>query len=125
MPGSERSAAKKADVAGDLDWSAIGASWRELVDDRGALVLHPTPKLVRPPSLEVMVHDRTRALDRVLLWGHYVIPHWHFRFFRVAYWDRFGRPQITPKYALGFDTWWIDSAKEAALKKRRSSQSSS
>ena len=33
---------------------------------------------------------RTRALDRVLLWGHYVIPHWHIRAFRVAYWDKFG-----------------------------------
>ena len=35
---------------------------------------------------------RTRALDRVLLWGHYVIPHWHINIFRVAYWDKFGRP---------------------------------
>ena len=33
---------------------------------------------------------RTRALDRVLLWGHYVIPHWHIRAFRVVYWDKFG-----------------------------------
>ena len=36
---------------------------------------------------------RTRALDRVLLWGHYVIPHWHIRTFRVVYWDKFGRPR--------------------------------
>ena len=54
---------------------------------------------------------RTRALDRVLLWGHYVIPHWHIRAFRVAYWDRFGRPAVAPKYALGFDTWWVDPAR--------------
>ncbi len=59
---------------------------------------------------------RTRALDRVLLWGHYVIPHWHIRAFRVAYWDKFGRPPRNPKYDLGIDTWWIDPAKEAALK---------
>ena len=62
---------------------------------------------------------RTRALDRVLLWGHYVIPHWHIQSFRVAYWDRFGRPAITPKYNLGFDTWWIDSGKNVALVERR------
>ncbi|MBI5014842.1 MAG: ABC transporter substrate-binding protein [Deltaproteobacteria bacterium] len=63
---------------------------------------------------------RTRALDRVLLWGFYVIPHWHIRSFRVAYWDRFSRPQIPPKYALDFeDTWWIDPAKDAALGRRK------
>ena len=62
---------------------------------------------------------RTRALDRVLLWGHYVIPHWHIQSFRVAYWDKFGRPAITPKYNLGFDTWWIDSGKIVALVERR------
>lgn len=62
---------------------------------------------------------RTRALDRVLLWGHYVIPHWHIRSFRVAYWDKFDRPKVTPRYALGFDTWWVDPAKAAALDARK------
>jgi microcin C transport system substrate-binding protein len=62
---------------------------------------------------------RTRALDRVLLWGHYVIPNWHIQAFRVAYWDRFDRPKISPKYSLGFDTWWVDARKEAALIQRK------
>jgi microcin C transport system substrate-binding protein len=62
---------------------------------------------------------RTRALDRVLLWGHYVIPHWHIRTYRVVYWDRFARPAVAPKYALGFDTWWVDPQKEAALARRK------
>lgn len=57
----------------------------------------------------------TRALDRVLLWGHYVIPQWHIRHFRVSYWNKFSRPAITPKYALGLETWWIDPVKEDAL----------
>ncbi len=60
----------------------------------------------------------TRALDRVLLWGHYVIPHWHIRTFRVAYWNKFSRPAITPKYSLGFDAWWVDPDKEERLAKR-------
>jgi microcin C transport system substrate-binding protein len=62
---------------------------------------------------------RTRALDRVLLWGHYVIPHWHIRAFRVVYWDKFGRPAVSPKNALGFDAWWIDAQKEVALARRK------
>jgi microcin C transport system substrate-binding protein len=63
---------------------------------------------------------RTRALDRVLLWGFYVIPHWHIQAYRVAYWDKFERPRVSPKYALGFvDTWWVDAKKEAALVRSR------
>ncbi|OUS23629.1 hypothetical protein A9Q99_26650 [Gammaproteobacteria bacterium 45_16_T64] len=48
------------------------------------------------------------ALDRVLLWGHYVVPQWHISAYRVAYRDFFRRPETTPKYSLGFDTWWVD-----------------
>ncbi len=62
-----------------------------------------------------------RALDRVLLWGHHVVPHWHIRYFRVAYWNKFARPAITPKYSLGFDSWWIDPALAAALADRETS----
>jgi microcin C transport system substrate-binding protein len=55
----------------------------------------------------------------VLLWGHYVIPHWHIQAFRVAYWNKFSRPAVVPKYALGFDTWWLDAKREAALARRK------
>lgn len=48
-----------------------------------------------------------RALDRILLWEHYMIPHWRSNSFRVAYWDKFGMPKISPKYNLGFQTWWL------------------
>ena len=76
--------------------------------------------VISAPNRESLIH-RTRALDRVLLWGHYVIPHWHIRSFRVAYWDKFGLPKVTPRYDLGFDTWWVDPRMEAALVKRKAS----
>ena len=63
-------------------------------------------------------HPDARARPRAPL-GHYVVPHWHIRAFRVAYWDKFARPAVAPKYALGFDTWWVDPAKEAALTRRK------
>jgi microcin C transport system substrate-binding protein len=66
---------------------------------------------------------RTRALDRVLLWGFHVIPHFHIQAFRVAYWDKFGRPATAPKYSLGFDTWWVDPTKAAELAKRKAAAS--
>lgn len=58
---------------------------------------------------------RTRALDRVLLWGDYMIPQWHSRTFRVAYWDKFGRPPRNPKYALALDSWWVEQAREGTV----------
>ena len=64
---------------------------------------------------------RTRALDRVLLWGHYLVPHYHGRTFRIAWWDRFGRPPRNPRYDIGFEGWWIDPARDAALSGARRS----
>ena len=40
----------------------------------------------------------TRALDRVLLWNHYVVPQWTYGKVRTARWDRFGRPEKMPEY---------------------------
>ncbi|HEX2581150.1 MAG TPA: extracellular solute-binding protein [Dongiaceae bacterium] len=55
------------------------------------------------------------ALDRVLQWNYYVIPNWHLAATRIAYWDKFGRPSVIPKYGTGLNTWWIDPAKQANL----------
>ena len=50
----------------------------------------------------------TKALDRVLLWNHYVVPQLTYGC-PHARWDRFGRPDTLPKYAPGFpDIWWWD-----------------
>jgi len=58
----------------------------------------------------------TRALDRVLMWGWYVIPHWYSGTFKLGYWDRFVRPVRKPMYDVGLtETWWIDPVKDKAL----------
>ncbi len=75
--------------------------------------------LVVSSSTREELVSRTRALDRVLLWSYFVIPHWHIRSYRVASWDKFDRPALTAKYGLCFDCWWIDAAKEASLKARK------
>ena len=58
----------------------------------------------------------TRALDRVLLWGFYIVPHWHNPEIWLAYWTKFGMPEKQPDY-LGVDTfsWWIDPEREKAI----------
>ncbi len=71
--------------------------------------------VISAPDRESLV-ARTRALDRVLLWQHYLIPNWHITKHRIVYWNKFDRPGITPRYALGFYTWWVDADKAAQLK---------
>jgi microcin C transport system substrate-binding protein len=63
----------------------------------------------------------TKALDRVLLWNHYVVPQWTYGKVRTARWDRFGRPDPLPKYGMSaFPTiWWWDSAKAAKVGTRQ------
>jgi microcin C transport system substrate-binding protein len=56
-----------------------------------------------------------RALDRVLLWRHYTIPHWYLGRHRLAWWDRFERPDASMPYSLGTETWWqADRSSEPA-----------
>ncbi|WP_029008617.1 extracellular solute-binding protein [Azospirillum halopraeferens] len=64
------------------------------------------------------IEATTRAMDRVLLSGWYVIPLWYNDTDRLAYWDRFGYPETMARYSHGFPTtWWIDAARDAALRK--------
>ncbi|RBI65954.1 ABC transporter substrate-binding protein [Vreelandella sulfidaeris] len=60
----------------------------------------------------------TRALDRVLRWGFYVIPHYHSGETRIAIWDKFGYPEPFPEYAMDLDAWWVDTEREAELQRR-------
>ena len=54
----------------------------------------------------------SRALDRALIWNHFVVPQYFAPVERVAHWDRLGRPAVTPAYSVGFPTtWWWDEAK--------------
>jgi microcin C transport system substrate-binding protein len=77
--------------------------------------------VVNAPDREELV-ARTRALDRVLLAHAFVVPQWHLRRFWIAHWDRFGRPERTPRYAVGFPSaWWVDAARERALAEARRS----
>ncbi|MBC4015006.1 extracellular solute-binding protein [Siccirubricoccus deserti] len=70
--------------------------------------------VISAPDRQQLV-ARTRALDRVLLWHDYMIPQWHSRTFRVAYWDKFGRPPRNPRYALALDSWWIEGGRESVV----------
>lgn len=63
-------------------------------------------KLIAAPDRKALV-TATRALDRVLLWNHYVIPQWHLNYDRLAYRNIFGIPKVTPENGQELMTWWI------------------
>lgn len=101
FPGSEQMAqwhSSQADVAGTRN---LGGVKNPVVD---ALV----KQVVNANSIETL-KPAVQALDRVLQWEHYVIPHWHIAAWRILYWDKFERPKITPSYGVGLDTWWMKS----------------
>lgn len=62
--------------------------------------------------------DATRALDRVLLWNHYLVPNWYIASHRIAYWDKFAWPKTMPLYfeaeSWVLKTWWMKNSREHA-----------
>ncbi|WP_415901268.1 extracellular solute-binding protein [Neptuniibacter sp. QD29_5] len=96
-------------------WHSSGADVegsRNLIGIKNPAVDYLVDQLIQSPDREQLVL-RTRALDRVLQWNHYVIPQYHINKYRVAYWDKFEMPSTRPKYNLGFDTWWIKPSEDA------------
>lgn len=61
--------------------------------------------IVRATTREQLI-TATRALDRVLQWHYYVIPHWYVDHFRVAYRHVLAHPDQMPPYGLPLDAWW-------------------
>jgi microcin C transport system substrate-binding protein len=78
---------------------------RNLIGIRNPAVDYLVEQLIAAPDREQLVL-RARALDRVLQWNHYVIPHYHISTYRIAYWNKFARPEIIPTYDLDLDAWW-------------------
>ena len=75
------------------------------------------PAVDKPIDKIILAKDRsdlvaaTRALDRVLLWNHYVVPQFHTPFERLAMWDMFRRPDTLPSRSSSFlRVWWYDEA---------------
>ncbi len=59
-----------------------------------------------------------RALDRALRAEQFWVPQWYKGAHTLAYWDIFGKPATKPKFDRGvLDTWWIDAAKAASVKR--------
>jgi microcin C transport system substrate-binding protein len=107
-PGNEQRGYWTSAAADEIGGNNMMGVKSKAVDQIVDLIISASDR----PSLVTRVH----ALDRVLLQSFYVIPNFHIDAFRVAYWDKFGRPKINPPYALALDSWWVDASLEKALK---------
>jgi microcin C transport system substrate-binding protein len=58
------------------------------------------------------------ALDRVLLWGHYVIPLYHSNTDRIAYWNFLEYPERIPLYGIAIESWWANLEKASQISKK-------
>jgi microcin C transport system substrate-binding protein len=109
-PGTELAAffgSAAADLAGSFNLSGVNSPAVDALIDR----------ITEARSREELT-VAARSLDRVLRALHFWVPHWFKGAHTVAYWDIFGRPAVKPAYARGIlDTWWIDEAKAARLRR--------
>jgi microcin C transport system substrate-binding protein len=74
---------------------------------------------IKDPGIDAMIGAMTqagdsrqvthaaRALDRLLLWGDYVIPQWHMAQDHVAFWNRFAMPANSSDAGMQVMTWWM------------------
>ena len=92
---------------------------------------------VKEPAIDAIIEDlvkattresllaHTHAIDRILLWGHYVVPAYAEPKILWAYWDRFGYPKTQVLAGPNPAVWWYDSAKAASVTAKRSAPASS
>lgn len=94
--------------------AADSAAARNYVGIKDPVIDELVELVIKAPTREALV-ARTRALDRVLLHHHFVIPNWHVSKQRIAYWDKFGRPDAPSKIGTSVDWWWFDPEKAARI----------
>jgi microcin C transport system substrate-binding protein len=107
-PGNEQRdfwGSESADVQGSRNWAGVSDPVLDALID----------KVIRASNREALV-SAVHALDRVLQWSFLVVPHWHNDYDRLVFWDKFGRPDVTPTQGAQISTWWVDADKEAALR---------
>ncbi|HEY2022061.1 extracellular solute-binding protein [Paraburkholderia sp.] len=106
VPGTEqlsRFGSKYADEPGSDNIAGVKSP---AIDAILRLVLHAQTR-------EQLV-DATHALDRVLMNGYYVIPHWYSAVHRIAYRNTLAYPTTLPLYFAAdewvLSTWWKKAA---------------
>jgi len=111
-PGNEQQSywgSEAADIPGS----------RNLMGIKNPVIDALITQVIKASSREDLVYS-TRALDRVLLHHHFVVPQWYIPVNRLIYWNKFSMPETPPAFdrnnTTGIYTWWYDPQKAAAIK---------
>ena len=102
-------------------WSSAKADQkaaRNIIGIKDPVIDELIELVISAPDRDSLV-QRVRALDRVLQWGHWVVPNWYSNVDRVAAWDKFGWPATTARAGFDWTSWWVDPQREAALRAKR------
>ncbi|MDP0563285.1 MAG: extracellular solute-binding protein [Candidatus Endonucleobacter sp. (ex Gigantidas childressi)] len=87
---------------------------KNLMGVQSAVVDNLIEHIIKAPSRKQLT-TAVKALDRTLLWGNYIIPHWYLPGLRVVYSDKLKHPDHDPLYDFLFETWWVDSTNNKPL----------
>jgi len=97
-PGNEQQnywGAQTANLPGGRNWAGVAdPAIDAMIDALGAA-----------KTREALV-AAARALDRILMWSHYVLPLYHDPGQRIAHWRHIARPTVIPVYGLQIETLW-------------------
>ena len=89
--------------------SADNPGSRNLIGLRDPAIDSLVEGLIQSDSRQSLI-NHARALDRVLLAGHYVLPNWHIKTWRLAYWNTIEHPAVPPLYDFALMSWWSTAA---------------
>lgn len=108
-PGQEQRSfwsSKAADTKGSANYAGVKSPVVDMLLD----------KMIDAQTMDDLT-TATHALDRVLSWGFYSVPHYSGGgSIKIGVWNRFGQPKITQTFGLGYtDAWWIDPQKDASV----------
>lgn len=99
MPGTEQK-----DLWGSQAADTLGSS--NIIGIKNPTIDYLINKLIETEDNELYT-AYVKALDRVLLFNHYVIFNWYSNADRIAYWDKFAFPENNQNLGVDTNTWWI------------------
>jgi microcin C transport system substrate-binding protein len=60
-------------------------------------------------TTKTKLQTAVKAMDRILLHSHILIPQFYNKYERVAYWkNKVSHPKIFPAYGVDMDSWWAN-----------------
>lgn len=99
MPGTEQK-----DLWGSLSANTEGSN--NIIGVENPVIDKIIQKIIETED-DNLYEAYVKALDRVLIFNHYVIFNWYTDTDRIAYWDKFLYPENDLGIGVDINTWWM------------------